>query len=306
MNEKPVDRWLGLLAAAVGVLLYLLPKTQPVIMACCVAIWGFLIHPVIRFWWIEDKTWRQVLALLCLTIAVVFLGLWTKPEKSPKEPNPEQFANAEASRAAAHGSAGMVSLTRDQYDALTAAVSKETMPEPRRQSGSLLNSDLQYVFCGSDHLYFEYKNPSRHTAEKPRLGFTLMDLTNPYSYSVANGQGPTPQPFPIPTRVLSDDYVRPGDAAGFEDLLTNFSAHIKRGDVIWGVAWLTCINCAKQRAYYVYWKSGEGGWFAEAEMKNLQLPQPTVTPFSDAQISEYVDRIVLLKDRRSMKRIFTR
>jgi hypothetical protein len=82
--------------------------------------------------------------------------------------------------------------------------------------------------------------------------------------------------------------------------------HIKRGDVIWGVATITCINCEKQRAYYIYWKAGTGGWYAEADdPNNLQLPQPVATRFSDDQINAYVDTVVPMNRRRQMEETFS-
>ena len=81
--------------------------------------------------------------------------------------------------------------------------------------------------------------------------------------------------------------------------------HIKGGDIIWGVAWITCVDCARNRAYYVYWKAGDGGWYAETDPKRLQLPKPVMTPFSDSQVDEYVDKLVPLKERQHMKEKFS-
>lgn len=80
-GNKPIDRWLGLFALAVGAALYLLPKTEPAITGCCILIWGSLVYPFMRFWWIEDRKWRQCTAATILTVGVVFLGLYIKPEK---------------------------------------------------------------------------------------------------------------------------------------------------------------------------------------------------------------------------------
>jgi hypothetical protein len=81
IENKPIDRWLSLFALAVAVALYLLPRTELVIIGCCVLIWGSLIRPFVNFWWIEDLKWRQLLAVIVLTGGVVGLGLNIKPEK---------------------------------------------------------------------------------------------------------------------------------------------------------------------------------------------------------------------------------
>lgn len=86
-NGKPIDRWLGLFAIVVGIVLYLVPKTEPVIIACCFSIWCLLIYPVIKFWWVEDRKWCQIVAFLALTGVVVYFGLHIKPEKTEELKN---------------------------------------------------------------------------------------------------------------------------------------------------------------------------------------------------------------------------
>ncbi len=101
-RKKPIDRWLSLGALAVGGALYLLPKTEPVIIGCCLLIWGSLAHPFIKFWWIEDRKWRQFFAATILTIGVVFLGLYIKPEKRqeilPERSEPPQPVGSNAAQ----------------------------------------------------------------------------------------------------------------------------------------------------------------------------------------------------------------
>jgi hypothetical protein len=84
-SNKPIDRWLGLFALAVGVALYLLPKTEIVIIGCCILIWVSLLHPFIKFWWVENRKWRQWLAAAVLTVGAVSLAYNIKPEKTPED-----------------------------------------------------------------------------------------------------------------------------------------------------------------------------------------------------------------------------
>ena len=52
--HKPIDRWLGLMSAAIGVILFLIPKTPSIIVVVClVLIFLLLIHPVWNLWWVE-------------------------------------------------------------------------------------------------------------------------------------------------------------------------------------------------------------------------------------------------------------
>jgi hypothetical protein len=71
-RQKPIDRWFGLFAAAVGILLYLLPKTPPVVIGCLLAIFLLLAHPVWNFWWIEKAICHRILAF-----ALLVLMLWS-------------------------------------------------------------------------------------------------------------------------------------------------------------------------------------------------------------------------------------
>jgi hypothetical protein len=201
---------------------------------------------------------------------------------------------------------GIVPLTDDQLKTLIAQFSKpEHGSAPPKEEDNSLNSDLRFTFYGKERLYYVYSNPTKHSvANKPSISFALMDLTNPYKYTTENMPF-GPQPFPIPTRVLSDDYVRAGESAGNEEVLGQFTSHTKPGDVIWGAAWLTCINCKKRRGYYLYWKVGEGGWYAEVPLKGMELPQPVDRAYGDGEIKEYVDKMVPPEKRKTIKRQFT-
>ncbi len=98
LGNKPIDRWLGLLATAVGIFLYLLPKTETVIIVCLALMWMFLAHPVINFWWIEKRLWRRIAATLVLTGALIVLGIHIKPEATTTEQRAKpQPASDEAS-----------------------------------------------------------------------------------------------------------------------------------------------------------------------------------------------------------------
>jgi len=67
---------------AVGIALYLLPKTPGVILICLVLIFLLLALPIWNFWWIEKALWRRALALLALLGFLAFVGRvsWPKPE----------------------------------------------------------------------------------------------------------------------------------------------------------------------------------------------------------------------------------
>ena len=78
-SKKPIDRWLGLVGIAIGVVLFLLPKTPFVVVACCLLIFTLLLHPVWNFWWIEKSISRRCSAIASLAAILFLLGIWTWP-----------------------------------------------------------------------------------------------------------------------------------------------------------------------------------------------------------------------------------
>jgi len=77
--DKPIDRWLAYAAIAVGVILYLAPKSPAVVIGCVILIFGLLAYPIWNFWIIEDALWRRLLALLLLASCSVGLAAYAWP-----------------------------------------------------------------------------------------------------------------------------------------------------------------------------------------------------------------------------------
>lgn len=71
---KPVDRWLSAVSVAVGLVLYLLPKTRVGVVCCIVSMFGLLFHPVWNFWWVERALWRRGVAVAFLLGVLVLIG----------------------------------------------------------------------------------------------------------------------------------------------------------------------------------------------------------------------------------------
>lgn len=88
-DSKPIDRWLTYGAIVVGIVLFLVKKTEPVIIGCCLFIWLLLLHPAAKFWWVEKRWWRQLLAIVALTAGVIWLGFNIPPDKASPEPTKE-------------------------------------------------------------------------------------------------------------------------------------------------------------------------------------------------------------------------
>lgn len=75
-----MDRWLALGSIAVGVALYLLPKTPAVVVISLALIFGLLFHPLWNFWWIDQHIWRRALGTIGLIAVLILLGKASWPE----------------------------------------------------------------------------------------------------------------------------------------------------------------------------------------------------------------------------------
>ena len=91
--HKPIDRWLGLLSAAIGVILFLIPKTPSIVVLCLVLIFLLLIHPVWNLWWVEKRLIRRLSALLILLILLGWLGRKSWPTHQPAETKTEHASS---------------------------------------------------------------------------------------------------------------------------------------------------------------------------------------------------------------------
>ncbi|SRR6266446_615677 len=80
-RNKPLDRWLGIGGIVAGILLFLVAKTPAAMVVCVVAVFCLLVHPVWKFWWIEDRLWRRILAIIGLVVSCGAVGYTEWPSK---------------------------------------------------------------------------------------------------------------------------------------------------------------------------------------------------------------------------------
>ncbi len=59
LNQKLVDRWLGIFGVVVGILFYLLPKTPVIVVVLLVFLAALLFHPIWNFSWIKKSLARR-------------------------------------------------------------------------------------------------------------------------------------------------------------------------------------------------------------------------------------------------------
>jgi hypothetical protein len=81
-REKPIDRWLAVGGIAAGILLFLAPKTPPVIISLLIIVFALLIHPIWHFWWIEAELWRKLASTILFVLALGWFGRISWPPES--------------------------------------------------------------------------------------------------------------------------------------------------------------------------------------------------------------------------------
>lgn len=80
-TPKPIDRWLALVGIAMGIAIFLVPKTPLVIILSLIGMFLALCHPAWNFWWIEESRLRRILALIVLAALHFGFGVFVWPPK---------------------------------------------------------------------------------------------------------------------------------------------------------------------------------------------------------------------------------
>jgi hypothetical protein len=105
-----------------------------------------------------------------------------------------------------------------------------------------------------------------------------------YSMAIWDLENPGPQMLPAQyTNTFNDSWIKPGHGLGPMPYirLPSIAAVVKPGDRLFGFIVGTCPECERTRAYWIYVKNGEGGWFAE--LPKGQYPDVTKI-FKDIEI----------------------
>jgi hypothetical protein len=155
-------------------------------------------------------------------------------------------------------------------------------------------ADLKLEFVGKDRLQFMYFADSRESANEPKRFFGLWDINNPFFYENRPG---IVQPLPLAFKTEMD-FVFHNSRQGPMDVLDSPQAatHVRAGDFLFGIADVMCLNCDKERSYWLYFAVGTGGWYAEMDRppwgQTIQVPRPEFneqqrTAAIDAQVPRY-------------------
>jgi hypothetical protein len=119
--------------------------------------------------------------------------------------------------------------------------------------------DLEVVIVNERGPAVLVVNTSNRIAREPKYGTVLWNLNA--------GDEKVMEPLPIPT--TSGDPIRPGEAWGPNtwSMLPAVKAQLNNGDLVFGWVDVLCPDCAHRRRYWVHFKFGEQGWFAEARTR---------------------------------------
>ena len=100
-------------------------------------------------------------------------------------------------------------------------------------------ADLRFEFGTPEAVRYQIVNSSKNVADEPSWGFGIFDLN-------------TKTTVPIP--VQGDNYIRGRDQKGPWSLLHDLGQKNHR---YFGYGFVTCKNCEKQRAYWIYSDMGD-------------------------------------------------
>jgi hypothetical protein len=87
-----------------------------------------------------------------------------------------------------------------------------------------------------------------------------------YTIAVWDLENPGPQMLPAQyTNTFNDTWIKPDHGLGPMEYITlpTIAAVVKPGDRLFGFIVGSCPTCERDRAYWIYAKNGEGGWYAE-------------------------------------------
>jgi len=102
----------------------------------------------------------------------------------------------------------------------------------------------------------EILNVSSSVLYKPKWGFAIWDLDR------VDSSG---KPTILPLRTQEGDWIRGHEGLGPEAAMSEVSGMTKPGDRLVGYVTVTCPDCVKARAYWIYATAHQGGWFSEAK-----------------------------------------
>lgn len=247
-----------------------------------VGIWSVAAFIAVRMFWIWERT--ATLSILAkvsvsaLFIAVVAVGTWESAWEALLLQHP---------------------ISKEAQD--IPFLPTHLMPIipswilPPKPSVVIQKPDIGMEFVGPGDVGFRMCNLSSALLRDPKYTLMLFDIDGPRK-TFPNGTS-VPDPLPIPT-AIDHDFLRPGQKYLYRPIVSTFPAVqsiVKSGDRIFGLGIVSCPYCVKDRAYWVYFIAGGGGWYSEMQnyKDSIQIPLPSLL----ADLQGTLDKLVPAKKR---------
>lgn len=170
-----------------------------------------------------------------------------------------------------------------------ALATRPVKPKPNSPSRLPPTVSMRF-FIQADELRFSIWNGGDETAQNPKYTFGLANFTNQY-YPHYKSDPDASEPLPIPTNLVND-YVKPHVALGNFAVLNDLALqHVKRGDRLFGMATISCMNCPDDETVWLYWEVGHGGWYAPISQPDIGPTGPFKGPsLSNEQIDFWLSK----------------
>jgi hypothetical protein len=121
---------------------------------------------------------------------------------------------------------------------------------------ALLRPDVVLRFYDARSPTYALQNPSEVLAREIRYQFVLLDMDD------HDAQGRNGKQLAMPSG--ETNYIRPLSGYG-ATMLESREAPVPDGHVVFGIASVSCSECERSRAYWVYYKKGVQGWYSEIQ-----------------------------------------
>ena len=262
LNQKLVDRWLGIFGVVVGILFYLLPKTPIIVVVLLVFLAALLFHPIWNFSWIKKSLARRVIALLAMVILLFVIGvfIWPEPLRTisrNKEP-PLTQADTNLTTTSIESQKPMIESQESIQGASEVPKTKAipNVPQKPEQSRTSLKEmpEIAARIMRPKGFAIVLENVSQSPGTIVRdaqLSLFIWDLDIDGS-----------EPLLRLTKRFTGDSIRKEEWFWAVDL-TQLPQPAIPGDRLFGGLTVGCLECVRSRGYVINMVYGQGGSFIE-------------------------------------------
>ena len=150
--------------------------------------------------------------------------------------------------------------------------------------------DLSLVFIQRNMAGLGVANNSAVTATSPEYFVMMWNLDDPRN-SPNNGTIALPH-----VKAKISEFVRPKSVTAPVNFVEIWEKRglVRKGNRLFGMASVDCLECSKSKDYFVYIDVGLGGWYSESlnEIKSLEIPAliSSIVTSPEAKLLELVPK----------------